>query len=595
MKLRATLAACAALLAFPASAGAHAVLEGSSPTRGAALESSPGAITLRFNEPVEAGFGSVRVYDREGERLDDGELFRPDGKEEGVGIGVAPDLEDGVYTVTYRVISADSHPVSGGFTFTVGDPEGAAAVGVAELLEEEDSGTGLDVALAGARLAAYLATAALLGGLAFLLWVWVPALAARGRARGAWDAAASAFAGRLRRILALAVGVGLLATAAGIVIQGGIATGGGLSEGVRPSVIEAVLRTDFGTAWGLRLAALVVLGALLLAPRLGLRYALVRPVELGATGVAVRDPLPRNPIAVLALGLAAGYLALAPGLGGHPGASDPRVLALAAGFLHVLAFAVWAGGLALLVTAVPAATRALDDDDKTPLLATVIWRFSALALAAVAVLLATGVVQSILQLDAWADLVETGYGRAILAKAALLAALIGLGAYNRNRLRPQLARLADSGSPPGGPGRALARILRVEVALVAGVLVATAVLTALSPAAAQEGPFSASTTIGEAQLEVTVDPAAAGTNEIHVYLFDSQSGAQYREVRRLRVKASLPAEDIGPIAQRVQVSGPGHWVIRRAELGIKGDWELAFDARVSEFEQHSAIVEVPIR
>ena len=86
-----------------------------------------------------------------------------------------------------------------------------------------------------------------------------------------------------------------------------------------------------------------------------------------------------------------------------------------------------------------------------------------------------------------------------------------------------------------------------------------------------------------------------GRNEVHVYLFDSQTGAQYDEVRELRVDASLPAERIGPVDLRPRPSGPGHYVIRDADLAVSGTWELVFDARVSAFEQHTAIVEVPIR
>lgn len=570
-RLAAVLAVALAVLALPAAASAHAILEATDPSRGAALKRAPDQVSFRFNEPVEAGFGSVRVYDREGVRVDDGELIRPDGNPESVGVGVEPGLGDGIYTATYRVISADSHPVSGGFTFTVGDPDGPAEVGVAELVDQESPGAGLEVALATARFVAYLATAALLGGLIFVLWVWGPAVSVNGRPGSSRVAASEAFTRRLRSGFAWAIAAAAVATAAGIVIQGAIATGGGIGDGLRPSVIEAVLGTDFGTAWGLRLIAVGLLAALL------------------------RDPLPRNPAAIVALGLAAGCLALVPGLGGHPGATDPRMVSLAASFAHVLAFAVWAGGLGVLAFAVPAATRELAGRDKTALLAATVARFSAFALAAVGVLLATGVVQSVLQLEALDDLWETGYGRAILVKAGLLAALIAIGAYNRGRLRPELARLATQEAAPGRPGLLLRRTLRAEVALVAGVLVATAVLTALSPAAPQQGPFAASTTLGTAQLEVTVDPATAGRNQVHVYLFDSQTGAQSREVRELRVSASLAAERIGPISQSVRPSGPGHYVIRGAELGISGEWELDFRARVSAFEEHAATVEVPIR
>jgi copper transport protein len=171
--------------------------------------------------------------------------------------------------------------------------------------------------------------------------------------------------------------------------------------------------------------------------------------------------------------------------------------------------------------------------------------------------------------------------------------LIGLGALNRRRNLPQL-RTAGTGGP-GRAGVVLRRTLRAEVALIAGVLATTAVLTALSPAQATSGPFATTTGLGTAQLELTVDPATAGANEIHAYLFDSQSGAQYDEVKEFSIDASLPAESIGPLELDARKAGPGHYVVRDAELGIQGDWELEVDARISAFEELSAVVEVPIR
>ena len=172
-------------------------------------------------------------------------------------------------------------------------------------------------------------------------------------------------------------------------------------------MIEDVLGTRFGTIWGLRLLAFAALALILLVPAFGLRYRALRPVELGATGAVRDDALPRSPVVVIALGLALGFLALAPGLAGHPGVTDPRWLALGAGFAHVLAFSVWVGGLALLLAARsrprPGRWR---EPSKTALLASAVGRFSTVALVAVAVLLASGVVQSMLQLDAWSDLVE---------------------------------------------------------------------------------------------------------------------------------------------------------------------------------------------
>jgi copper transport protein len=178
----------------------------------------------------------------------------------------------------------------------------------------------------------------------------------------------------------------------------------------------------------------------------------------------------------------------------------------------------------------------------------------------------------------------------------LLGALVGLGALNRQRLRPRLGALARQGETPGRTGGALRNTVRAEIALIVAVLSATAVLAALAPPASTSGgPFSASADLGPARLELTVDPATAGSNEIHLYLFDRETGAQWDDPKEVSVSASLSEQEIGPLEEEPRKSGPGHYVIRDAALGVSGEWTLAVSARVSRFDEHRTTVEVPIR
>jgi copper transport protein len=591
----ATIAVALAALGWPTSAAAHAVLQDTEPRRGASLDEAPPSVDFHFDEPVEASFGAVRVYDRGGERVDTGELLRPGDSAQAVGVALPHDLGDGTYTATYRVVSADSHPVSGGFVFTIGDPTAGASVGLDELIDDAGAGPVTDTALGAARIATYVATALLIGAVAFLLLAWAPAVRSAAGGGGAWVRAAEAFARRLRALVAVAIAIGVLGTAAGIVLQGAVGLGDSFWSALRPAVIEDVLTTRFGTAWGLRLLDLGLLAALLLVPAIGVRYSVLAPARLGATGNAAADPLPAHPVAVVMLGLGLGFLALVPALSGHAGVLDPGWVLVPANFVHVLAFAAWAGGLAVLAAVVPAATRELDRSQRTSLLAAVVWRFSTLALVAVALLLATGMLQAILELEAWSDLLKTGYGRAILVKAVLLGVLIGLGAINRQRLRPRLSANARDGEAPGATGLLLRRLIRAELVLIGGVLAATAVLAALAPpVSSQAGPYSTSAELGDARLEVSVDPATAGSNEIHLYLFDVESGVQWDEAKEVAVTATQAEAEIGPLEQDVRRAGPGHYVVRDAALGVEGEWRLAIAARVSAFEELRTVVEVPI-
>jgi methionine-rich copper-binding protein CopC len=105
-------------LAVPA--GAYAVRERSAPTDGAVLGSSPGVVAMVFDEPVGISLGSVMVYDARGRGVDKGGPYHPSGNGKAVSENVPPDLSGGGYVVTWRVVSADSHPVHGAFTFQIG-------------------------------------------------------------------------------------------------------------------------------------------------------------------------------------------------------------------------------------------------------------------------------------------------------------------------------------------------------------------------------------------------------------------------------------------------------------------------------------------
>jgi copper transport protein len=573
---------------LPASpASAHALLEGTAPERGAVAQRPPGQVVLRFNEPVEVAFGAVRVFDARGAQVQAGKPFHPDGKGSAVAIRVRPGLPDGGYTATYRVVSADSHPVSGGFVFSVGSEAAASGASVGDLLSGQGAGPVTSVAFAAARAIQYGAIALALGVLAVLLLAWLPALRATAGASGAWRAASAAFAERLRRVLIAGAAAGALSAGAALVLQA--ATAEGTSAWAALDGMAEVLDTRFGLVWGLGgVAWLLVLGLAAASPA---ALPALRPATVGAAGTAL--PAPRAWTAALAAPIL--LLALLPGLGGHAGVQDPVALLLPANVVHVLAAGAWIGGLAVLVAALPAATGRLEPADRTRLLSATLLRFSTVALLSVAALLAGGILQSVLELGAVDDLWDTAFGRAVLIKSVLVLSLIGLGAVNRRRTLPAVARAAREGAAPGPAGAVLRQTLRMEVALGAAALAVTGALAGYAPATAQTaGPFSGSADLGPARVELTVEPARAGANEIHLYLFHRSDGRQYDAPKELRVEAELPERRIEPIELAGRKAGPGHYVIGGAALSPPGEWRLRVVARITEFDELRTTFTVPI-
>ena len=448
------------------------MLEESQPSRGDQVSRAPERVVLRFDEPVEVAFGSVRVYDAHGDRVDSGSTQHPGGSGDAVAVDLRRGLGDGVYTVTYRVISADSHPVAGGFTFTVGAGGAAPTSSVADLIDAGRAGPVTEAAFGVVRALSYLAIALAAGGLVFVLAVWRPALSqpALGRARPG-TTRAHAFAARARTIGLVAASVGAVCSALGLVLQGATAGATSVWGAFDLNVLGDVIGTRFGTVWSLRLVAFAVFGTL-----------------IALTGL---DSEPRlRPASVAVAGALAAFLCLTPALAGHASTVDPSAVLVPANFVHVSAMSVWVGGVATLLLAVPAATRRLESRERTPLLAFTVTRFSSVAILAVAALVASGIAQAIPELESLSDFTETAFGRALLAKIVLLLLLLALGAWNRQRARPRLARLAARHEPPGETGALLRRSLRAEALLMVAVLGVAAALVSYPPPSSARGPFA---------------------------------------------------------------------------------------------------------
>ena len=277
--------------------------------------------------------------------------------------------------------------------------------------------------------------------------------------------------------------------------------------------------------------------------------------------------------------------------------SDVAAIALffASDALHVLAGSIWVGGVACLLLALPGATRRLQGGERSRLLLATLARFSAIALGAVVVIVVTGVIQAYIDVRGLHGLLHTTYGALIVVKVALLASLVGLGWVNRERVIPALKRLVGDGRSPGGIGALARRTMRGELALMLCVFGVTAALVSYAPPIdAASGPFSTNTTIGSAELEMTLEPAKVGLNTIHLYLIDAKTGTQFTATKELTATARLPSKGIGPLPLRTIAAGPGHYVLSSAVLSPGGTWEIEIIDRVSEFEQFSRTVRVPI-
>jgi copper transport protein len=475
------LVTLAGLAATAPQALAHVRLQSSQPAAGAVLGGAPRQVAFRFSEAVEGRFGAVKVYDAGGFRVDTGTPGHVGDQASTFAVALHPRLPDGRYAATYRVISTDGHPHSGGVVFWVGSAAVSGGRSPAEVLADAGSGGAGGVtttAFAAVRALDHLATALAIGLLAFLLLCWRRALAEVAGAERAWSIAADRFAAATWRMLLRAVALGLLVTALGVVFEGAVAAGTSVWTALDPAILRDTLSTRFGSVWGAKLLVWCALGTALVAVAPRRSFAL-RPATLGADGQVLARPGPGRTLALLT---PAGALAVAPALAGHASTQGQRLVLVPSTIVHVTAMSVWLGGLVALAVLVPRATGALTPAAaRTRLLSALLLRFSPLALAAVLALGVTGTLQSMLYLQTFGDLPGSAFGRVVLVKTALVLVLVGLGAVNRRRVMPRLRALAARGGPPDAAGRLLRRVAGAEVGLMVLALAATGALAAFAP------------------------------------------------------------------------------------------------------------------
>ena len=401
------LAAACALLAGAGPASAHAAVTGSDPGQGAVVDKAPARITLTFSEQVALSDDSLRVLDPEGKRVDTAEPANVSGTTYAVPLHSG--LPDGTYTVAYQVVSADSHPVAGAYTFSIGAPS-KTSVSV--------SGQSTDDGVVGwlygfGRYVSYAGFIVMTGGAAFVLACW---------RRGSGVRPVQRFV--------VSGWVALTASTLALLLLRGSFTGSGkVSDIFDLSLLGQVLQTKSGAALVSRL--------LLLAAA-----ALFIAVLFGAYDKREDAEEKRD----LTFGLSIGGVVVAAGLAASWAMSEHASVGLQAGIampvdvLHLLAVAAWLGGLGALLVAL---YRAPAD---TPVDAPAVRRFSQVAFGSVLALIATGTYQSWRQLGSWSAFTDTRYGQLLLAKIALVVVLVGVAWISR-RWTGQLAETVPVEAP----------------------------------------------------------------------------------------------------------------------------------------------------
>ncbi len=614
-------------------ASAHAALRDTDPRDGSVLKSAPRQVTLTFTESVALLDDSFRLFDPDSRRVSTGEAEHAKGRSDAVRVSLPGGLGEGTFTVAWRVVSADSHPISGAFTFSIGKPSATPATIDTGPTENAATSALYDIV----RYLAYAALALLVGTVVFVLLC------------------RPSSTDPLRRLVLTGWWTLLVSTVALLLLRGPYEAGTAPGSAFDLSTLERTVSGRPGLALLARLALLAATAVLL--------TVVVRRRRRADADTGDRaTPVLLAAGAALALGLTLTWAAAE-----HASAGIQVPVAMASSVLHLLAMSAWLGGLAALLTLLQA---------EEPLPASTVARFSRLAFASVAVLTVTGVYQSWRGLGSWDAITGTSYGRILIAKLCAVALLLVAAGFSRRwtgrLLVPETAearrrrsrngcretvggpatRSAESdgqasgvkvsgidapdddtpGSDAPGDGtsvhgtsvddasddvgashrRRLRRSVLAEVAVGIAVLVITTVLTTTLPgrAAAEVAeaakdapvpgvigattttiPFDVGTPGGHGKVQVTLEPGRVGENSVQAVVFGPDDG--FAIVPELRISFSLPSKDIGPLNAEVTDQG-GYWGTNTLNLPIAGTWTMKVTVRTSDVDQVSVSRKVRI-
>ena len=506
----------ALLLFWSVAVFGHASLVSSDPPAGAMRAAMPERVVLSFNEPV-APLVLKLVTPGGAASL----LAGAEARDRAVSVALPRSSETGTYLLSWRVISADGHPVGGTVAFSVGEAGGRAA------LSEESSRPLFRLAFILTKVALYIASFVGIGGAFARAWTVT--------ARAEPDA---------DKLVMAAILLGFPALIATVGLQGLDA----LDVPANALAQAAVWRAGLEASWGI--TAIVAAFALFA----GLFAA-----------VSVQRRSARLWSAIALVGLAVALSA-----SGHASAASPQALMRPAVFIHVTAIALWIGALIPL-------SYALTGDAAGASLR----RFSKFVPAALAMLLVSGLVLAIVQLGRGDAPLATSYGIVLLTKLSLVAVLLLIAAHNRFVLTPRIA--AGDIAARATLRRSILAELVVVLAIFGAAATWRFTPPPRSLAAAAQSAEFVHIHAARAMADVTFLPAGPGRREAAINL--QTADFKPLDAKEVTLLLSNEAAQIEPTSYAARRRADGVWIADGVLVPLPGVWTVQVDVLIDDFEK----------
>jgi len=569
------------------SAYAHPFLLDSEPPQAGNAAIGTTQIITKYSEAVEIDFSELKVFDSNGNQIDNGDTAYYEG-ENSLVITTSP-LEDGVYTVTSKVLSkVDGHLVRAAVIFGAGETN----VDISLLEAQEESETTF-LPEAAARFPGIVGQTVVLGSTISAIAIWSTRQKYFGKENRALIN--KTYRSKFSKITGVALVGVLVSNFVMIAVQ---------TVRLETSPID-VLGTSFGATWLMRMIITIIL--------LGIWFWMERKSRLTS----------KKHVPMLVVSLA---LIFTTTMFGHGTASElaaPMIL----DYVHNLLASVWIGGVIFFAFVILPTLAKLDWMEKEKTILAILPRYSGMVTIALGILIITGpTLLWFLESDV-TSITNSTYGFLIFAKIFLALIMIGLGAYFQFKVqRPAVKNLGgaigagvfgfgekppdvskEGFEPPTIEELAYKKIKKpIKASAITGIIllgIVSLLVNSSLPAGEVQTAEAQTATFGfssilfseQAKFDVSVLPVGVGANTINV-IVSTIDGEQMSDISGLKIKVSNPQRNISPIEiSTIQSSDEITEFEGEATFGFAGTWQIEIEAQRTQAANESVIFDVLVK
>lgn len=513
------LIACVFIILIPKSASAHAYVVKSNPAENETLKKAPSVVKIEFDEDIQvSSFNTLFVRDTSGKRVDLKDAHIDKKNKKILEAGLKENLKNGLYSIQWKAISADGHPIQGVIPFRIGLAEAGT-----DDIKVEEMGYVPQIDMIMERGILYTSFSLFIGVLLFNLILY--------------KGSASQVQSRSKKIIWISLFGIFISLLFNLPLQAKINADVSWLEAFDPLLLKETLQLSvFGYVW---ITQMALISTLMIVTYFAVKSERVSSFKVWSIPI------------VLFIGLL-----VMKAFNSHAYGLKFKEIAVVMDFLHLFAASLWIGGLSSIVLLLR------KEDDKWTMYWDAIKRFSPWATGTVIVILLTGLFNSTFFIPTIHSLFDTKYGLALLAKILLFVCMgiLGIIHYVKGRMRAQ---------------RRLGATVKVEFIIGIIVFVIVAFMTNVqTPPMPPTGPFTESKQLDNGyELTLHVSPNKVGQNTFHITLKD-ENGQPVTDMEQIVLTTQSLDMNMGKGSFKVSAVSPGEYEAEGMYINMTGNWNI---------------------